>query len=223
MRMTDSLQTDRISARLAAGFAAATIFIAVTAVEIFARPGFDLHRHAVSVLSLGPRGWLMIATFLVSGVLTIACAAGMRGATAGRPGGFFGPLLVGVYGVGLVVAGIFPAPAGLGFPPGTPDDMMPVMTTTAILHSVGFMLGFGSLIAACFVFARYHFAGRAAGRALLSLAVGVAIPVFIGLGMASIVPTGVGFYIAAVLAWIWLVLTAGWLIGGRHVVAAAIS
>lgn len=217
--MTLSIETDRNPKLLAAGFAAAAIFIAVTAVEIFVRPGFDLYRHAVSVLSLGPRGWLMVATFLVSGVLTIACAAGMRAAIAGRPGGFFGPLLVALYGIGLVVAGIFPAPPGMGFPPGTPDDMMPVMTTTAILHSVGFMLGFGSLIAACFVFARYHFAQHATGRALGSLAIGLAIPLLIWLGMASLVPTGIGFYIAAVLAWVWLMLTAGWLMAGRQVAA----
>ena len=199
--------------RLAAGFAASAIFLAVTAVEIVARPGFDLYRHAVSVLSLGPRGWLMVATFLLSGVLTMVCAAGMREETAGRAGGFFGPLLVGLFGVGLVIAGIFPAPAGLGFPPGTPEDMMPVMTATAILHSVGFMLGFGSLIAACFVFARYHFAEGAAGRAFASIAIGLAIPLFIALGMGSTVPTGIGFYIAAVQAWVWLALTAGWLMG----------
>ena len=54
---------------LAAGVAAGILFFAVTLVEIFARPGFDIARHAISVLSLGPRGWVMKAVFILSGVL----------------------------------------------------------------------------------------------------------------------------------------------------------
>lgn len=185
-----------------AAIAAGLLFFAVTIVEIFARPGFDIQRHAISVLSLGPRGWVMKATFILSGLLTLACAAGLRR----RGQGVAGPVLVALYGAGLVLAGLFDAPPGMGFPPGTPDDAMPVMTIGAIVHSIAFMLAFGSLIIATFVFARRFARGGNRGAATLSALAGIAMPALIAMGMASVVATGIAFYIAAMLAWIWL----GW-------------
>jgi hypothetical protein len=135
---------------LLAGIAAGVLFVVVAAVESFLRPGFDLKRHAISMLSLGERGWLMVATFILSGALTLLCAVGLRAADSG----LWGPLLIGIYGAGLIIAGIFPAPACFGFPPGTPPDWAPVMTTGAKLHGVGFMVAFSALTIACLVFAR---------------------------------------------------------------------
>lgn len=186
--------TDTNRPLLFAGVAAGILFFVVTIVEIFARPGFDITRHAVSVLSLGERGWVMVATFIVSGLLTLLFAIGLRRALAGGRAGTWGPILMGIYGIGLVLAGLFPAPPGMGFPPGTPADMMPVMTPTAIVHSIAFMLAFSSLIAACFVFARRFSAIHAAA--------GVLIPVLIVLGMANVIAPGVAFYIAAMIAWL---------------------
>lgn len=191
--------------------AAGLLFSAVSTIEMFARPGFDIARHAISMLSLGERGWVMVATFILSGLLVLLCALRMRQSD----GGLFGPILIGLYGVGLVVAGVFPAPAGLGFPPGTPEDQLPVMTTSAIMHSVGFMLAFSSLIFACFVFAR-----RLSGRGWISgfcAATGIALPALIGLGMAGAVAAGIAFYVAAMLAWLWLAVVALGLAGsGRQ-------
>jgi hypothetical membrane protein len=183
---------------LLAGIAAGIVFIAVTAVEIVARPGFDIKRHAVSVLSLGERGWVMIATFIVSGLLTLFFAIGMHQTLARGWIGTLGPILIGIYGLGLILAGVFPAPAGLGFPPGTPHDMMPVMTPTAIAHSIAFMVAFSSLIVACFVLA-FSFA---APWPAFFIAAGVLMPVLIVLGVTNIVATGVAFYLAAILGWI---------------------
>lgn len=189
---------------LVAGVIASVIFIAVSTEEALTRDGFDLKRHAISMLSLGERGWIMAATFLVTGALVLGLARSLRGLHAGRSA----PLLVGGFGVGLVLAGIFPAPRGLGFPAGTPVDMQPEMTTTAILHSAGFNVAFGCLIAACFVFAKaYHSRGR--GRvAAACLVTGLGLPVLIGLGMSAAIPAGVAFYIAAVLGWVWLATVA---------------
>ncbi|RYE07993.1 MAG: DUF998 domain-containing protein [Hyphomicrobiales bacterium] len=189
---------------LMAGIAAALLFFAVATVEVFARPGFSIIRHAISMLSLGERGWVMVATFIASGVLVLLCATGIWQAT----GHLFGAVLVGLFGAGLIVAGFFPAPAGLGFPPGTPADMAPVMDTGAVLHSVGFMLAFGSLIVGCFVFSAHFWMGGQVALGVFSLLAGLAIPLLIGLGMASVVATGVAFYVAAMLAWLWLAIIA---------------
>lgn len=201
---------DRSPALLNAGVWAGIIFFIVATAESFLRPGFDLSRHAISMLSLGERGWLMVATFVLSGVLVLACAVGLKREGAGVTV----PALLGLYGIGLVLAGLFPAPAGLGFPPGTPDDQQPVMTTTAIVHSIAFMLAFSSLIVACFVMA---FRSRRTNGtlALVSAATGIALPLLIALGMAQVVATGVAFYLAAMLAWLWLAIVCTAAMRGR--------
>lgn len=183
---------------LLAGIAAGVIFLGVTAVEIFARTGFDIKRHAVSVLSLGERGWLMVATFILSGLFVVLFAAGLRQTLSGGWMATWGPAFIALYGIGLVLAGIFPAPAGLGFPPGTPHDQMPVMTPTAIIHSIAFMVGFSSLIAACVVFAFYV---SAPWSALFAIAAFL-MPVLIALGMANAIATGIAFYLAAIVGWL---------------------
>ncbi len=186
---------------LLAGIAAGIGFVILSTVGIFTRPGFDLKRHAISMLSLGDRGWIMIATFIGSGLLTLLCAVGLRFAGAGE---LWGPILIGFYGAGLILAGIFQAPAGLGFPPGTAADLQPVMDTGAKLHSAGFMLAFGSLIVACFIFATGFWQAGLSGCAVLSIAAGLAIPAFIAAGISNSMAPGVAFYVAAVLAWLWL-------------------
>jgi len=176
------------------------LFVIVSTVEALTRPAFDLSRHAISMLSLGERGWVMVATFLTTGVLVVAMALTIRRLHPSR----WPAALIGGFGAGLLIAGLFPAPRGLGFPEGTPLELQPEMTPTAILHSVGFNVAFGCLIAACFVFARrYLTAGRPA-PAMVCLAAGVGAPVLIALGATSVVPTGVAFYLAAVLAFGWL-------------------
>src|SRR4030042_987551 len=65
-----------------------------------------------------------------------------------------GALLVGTFGLGLIVAGIFPADPGFGFPPGAPAGPAMPMSGHATLHAVGFFLSLLSLIVNCFVFVR---------------------------------------------------------------------
>ena len=187
---------------LTAGQLAGVLFCGVATYGIMTRPGFDLQRHAISVLSLGEGGWLMVAAFIVSGVLTLACAIGLSHIIKEGRGRHAIPILIGLYGLGLVLAGIFPAPAAYGFPAGTPEDQLPVMTPTAILHSVAFMVAFGSLIVACFV-ATARFS---AASALPSLAAGILMPLLVGLGMSNVIAPGIGFFAAAIIGWVWLAI-----------------
>ena len=72
------------------GVLAGTVFEASILIQGLTRHGFRLAHHDASLLSNGPLGWIQIATFLVAGAMTIACAVGMRRALAGRraaPGG----------------------------------------------------------------------------------------------------------------------------------------
>lgn len=192
---------------LLAGVAAALLFFVVPTIEVFRRPGFDLERHAISMLSLGDGGWIMKAVFAVSGILTLAAAIGFYGKLTGELGAGMA-LLIAAYGAGLIVAGVYDAPAGMGFPAGTPADQPPIMTREANLHGFGFMIAFGGLITACFVaVALFLFAGRPVG-ATISFAAGVTMPLLVGLGMTAKIAPGIAFYWAAMIGWAWLAFTA---------------
>jgi hypothetical protein len=80
---------------LACGIVAGPLFLAVALTQGFTRQGFDLSRHPLSLLSLGDLGWIQIANFVVTGVLYVACAVGMRRALGPGPGATWGPRLVG--------------------------------------------------------------------------------------------------------------------------------
>lgn len=203
--MTAGLTIDR--ALLFAGIAAGLLFFIVPTIEVFRRPGFDIQRHAISMLSLGDGGWVMKAVFIVCGLLTLMCALGIYMELARGWVRFAAPLLIGAYGLGLILAGVFDAPAGLGFPPGTPQDQAPVMTPSAILHSVAFMVAFSALIASCFVFALYFLHVQQTIWAVISLVAGIALPALIGLGISMTMAPGIAFYWAAMLGWLWFVAT----------------
>ena len=194
------LRPELVRFLLIAGIAAGALFVLVSTVETVARPGFDLKRHAVSMLSLGDRGWVMTWTFIVSGILTLLCAAGLRSAGAG----LWGPILIGVYGAGLIIAGIFPTPPALGFPPGTPNDLAPVMDTNAKLHGLGFMVAFSALIIACFVYAVGFYTSGFGGWTIFSVAAGLSMPVLVASGMSNVIAPGIAFCAAAVVGWVWL-------------------
>jgi hypothetical protein len=185
---------------LTAGGVAGVLFCGVATYGILTRPGFDLQRHAVSNLSLGEGGWTMVAAFIGSGLLTMLCAFGMSRVLDQGRGRHALPILIGLYGLGLVLAGIFPPPACCGFPAGTPDDQLPIMTSSAIVHSIAFMIAFCSLIIACFVAARR----LSSHWSILSLVAGIAMPLLVGLGMANVVAPGIAFFAAAIIGWAWL-------------------
>lgn len=189
---------------LNAGVAAALLFFIVPTVLIYTRAGFDIERHAISMLSLGEGGWMMKAVFIVSGLLVLVCAYGIHAELARGQGGIVAPLLIAAYGVGLVLAGIFDAPEGSGFPPGVAMDQQPVMTIGPILHSLAFMIAFSGLILACFVLAFHFWQTEQLLWAVVSVAAGLAMPSLIGLGMSMAVAPGIAFYWAAMLGWLWL-------------------
>ena len=151
------------------GVAAGPFFLTSIGVQAATRDGYDLARHPVSLLSLGSLGWLQIGTFVVTGLLYVACAVGMRRTLRGGRAGAWGPLLVGGLGAGLVVAGVFVTDAGAGFPPGAPAGA-PEVTWHGALHGLGAALAFGGMSAGCLVFARRLWPAYSIGTAVAALA-----------------------------------------------------
>ncbi len=189
---------------LYAGILAGLLFFIIPTIEIFRRPAFDISRHAISMLSLGEGGWIMKSVFVICGLLTLAAAAGIFIQTSSALSGGLAALLIAGYGIGLILAGFFDAPEGLGFPLGTPADQQPVMTRDAQIHSLAFMIAFGSLIISCFVFAVIFIKSGAPLWGTMSVVVGLALPVLIASGISMVVAPGVAFYFAAMLGWLWL-------------------
>jgi hypothetical protein len=139
---------------LAGGIVAGPLFLAVWLIQAFTRDGFDPGRHPLSLLSLGELGWIQIANFVVTGVLFVACAVGMWRVLRPGPGGTWGPLLVGGFGIGLILAGIFTTDPGAGFPPGAPAGAPEQLSWHGVLHEVGFVVAVVSWTAVCFVLVR---------------------------------------------------------------------
>lgn len=197
---------------LACGVASGPLFYIVAVAQMFTRPGFDVRHHAISLLSLGYLGWIQITNFIVTGVLAMMCALGMRRVLYPGRGGAWGPLLIGIYGLGLIVGGIFHPDPSLSFPPGAPAGIPAVMSWHAVLHSIFFYTAFLSLIVVCFVFVRRFMFQRRRGWGIYCAATGVATPLLIVLGTSITSWAGVLFAIAGVIAFGWVSVIAARLI-----------
>src|SRR5437762_14278058 len=96
-QMTHSI-TKLTRALLICGLIAGPFYIVVGLIQAFTRPGFDIMRHDLSLLANGGLGWIQITNLVLSGILVIAGAVGMRQALHGGGGRTWGPMLLGIYG-----------------------------------------------------------------------------------------------------------------------------
>ncbi|WP_319462601.1 DUF998 domain-containing protein [Micromonospora sp. RTP1Z1] len=165
-RVTGAVSTRTL---LGAGIATGPVFGVVATAQVLTRDGFDLSRQPLSLLALGELGWIQVANFVLTGLLALAGAAGLRRVLRGSVAGTWGPALVAVFGVGLIVAGAMPSDPSMGWPAGAPEGSPDSLSWHAVGHGVGAMLAFGSLTIACLVFARRYLRLGARGWALFSV------------------------------------------------------
>jgi hypothetical membrane protein len=190
---------------LACGVIAGPLYVGVSLAQAFAREGFDPTRHEWSLLANGPFGWIQSANLMLSGVLMIAFAVGLRRALRPGLGVRWAPLLIGAYGLGLVCAGMFRADPRLGFPVGTPEAPGPV-SWHGMLHLATAGIGFVSLIAGCLVMGARFARESRRGWAWFSRVTAI---VFLA-GFAAVasgrggVVVNLGFSLAVIGAWVWL-------------------
>lgn len=163
-------------ALLVGGVIAGPMFVTVMAVQEVTREGFDPGRHPISAFSLGERGWIQIGNFVVVGALSLAFAVGMRRVLHPGLGATWVPLLVGGYGSGLIVAGLFVGDPGLGFPPGTAEEIPEHAMGHAMVHAVGPPMAFAAVIAVCSVLARRFLVVGRRGWAVYCLVTAIAAP-----------------------------------------------
>jgi hypothetical protein len=203
-----SLRDIRITKSLLGwGILAGPVYVATGAVEMATRPGFDPLRHALSLMSNGAFGWVHVSMLILTGLFTIAGAVGFHRSRYLGIGGGWAPWLLGLYGLGLVGAGVFAPDPALGFPPGTPADANAV-SWRGLMHFICGAIGFAGLIGACFSFTRTFRRMGEMGWALFSAMTGVVFLVaFAGIASGGgSAMTIVAFTVAIVLAWAWITM-----------------
>ena len=188
---------------LICGVVAGPLFTVVGLIQAFTRQGFDLTRHAFSLLENGTLGWIQITSFVLTGSLFVACAIGMRRVLRGTRGGTWGPVLIGACGVGLIGAGCFTADPGLGFPPGTPTGAN-MVSWHGIVHLIVASLSFLAIISACFVFTRRFASQGLRGWVIYSLVTGVIAFISFAGEASGQLWINLAFVLTALGAYIWL-------------------
>src|SRR6266581_2972626 len=136
------------------GVLAGPFYVVAVLVQATFRPGFDLLHDDASLLANGDLGWIQVANFLVTGACVVAFAVGLGRAT----GATWAPRLLGVYGLGMIGAGVFAADPMNGFPAGTPAGRPEAISMHGILHLVA--AGIGS-----FAWSRRAWSWRGGSRA----------------------------------------------------------
>lgn len=205
--LTATANQTSVQVLISCGIAIAPVFLVVAVVQMVTRPGFDITRHAASMLQNGDLGWVQSANFIVCGLLAMLCAWGLRRLLNGSRGGTWGPLLVGLFGVGTIVAGIFPPDPAFGFPEGAPEGMPETMSVAGGLHG----LGFGAFLALFvgFIVLSRHFGQAMPGWRNACIIVAVATPLLMLLGTVAFPNTlGIFYFGAGAISFTWLSVVA---------------
>jgi hypothetical protein len=205
-RPTDCPPATRITKSLLGyGVIAGPIYVTVSLAQALTRAGFDLRRHAWSVLANGDVGWIQITNLIVTGLMVIAAAVGLRRVL--RPGvrGGRAPVLLAGYGAGMVAAGLFRADPVPGFPADAAVNV-PTVTWHGMMHLMCAGIGFACLVAACFLVGRRFGADGQRTAAWVSRGTGV----LFGLTFLVMAASG-GATWANVTFSAMIVLVSGWI------------
>ncbi|GAA4601109.1 hypothetical protein BJY16_003768 [Actinoplanes octamycinicus] len=150
-------------ALLLAGAWAGPLFVTSSLAQLLTRDGFDLRRHPLSMLQLGHLGWLQTLTFVLTGLGIVALSVALA-----APGRRTLAVFLGLFGAGLVVAGLVAPDPEYGFPAGAPAGRAEQMSGHAVAHATAAVLAFTALAGACVVHVVRSIRRRAVAPAVLS-------------------------------------------------------
>ncbi|HEV2252771.1 MAG TPA: DUF998 domain-containing protein [Streptosporangiaceae bacterium] len=181
---------------------AGAVYVGSIFIQGLTRRGFSIPHDDTSLLANGPLGWIQVATFLVAGAMTVAAAAGVHRALPSR----WAPRLIGLYGAGLMAAGVLRADPAGGFGPGAPAGRAAHLSWHGDGHLIAAGIGFTAITVACFVVARYLSRTGHRGLAIYSRITAVAFAAaFAGVTTGSSSPAVVlPFYAAVTAMFTWL-------------------
>jgi hypothetical protein len=185
------------------GVVAGPFYLAVGIVLGVTRDGFDLAAHPLSLLMLGDGGWMQRTNLILAGSMTLAAALGVSRAMTASRVGRRAASLVGVYGVCLVLSGVFPPDPMAGFPPGSAGDEA---SLAGILHLAFGAIGFLALAAAAFAVGSWSAEQGGSTFARGSRVAGVVVLVgfLAGAALATQTIGVVALWVAVVTGWAWL-------------------
>ncbi len=191
----------RITRSLAGyGVIAGPTYVGVSLAQALTRDGFDLGRHAWSQLALGEWGWVQTVNLMAIGLMSLAFSVALRRTLAGGRGGRGVPVLMAVFGIGVLLAGFLPADPADGFPVGMATPATPTLHGTLHLMTSG--LGFLALAAAMIVMAVRYASEHRGGLSAFSVVAAVAL-----LSGFATIASGSGAGVAAFTAGITTALT----------------
>ena len=215
-----SQRPDRLNGwLLGSGVVGPSLFYVVLLIEGATRPGYSAWRTDGSYLALSNQGWEQIANFIICGALCIAFAVGLRRIWSTGRASVWGPALVGAFGLGLVIVGVFVIDPGQGYPPGAPSQGS-VHTSHGWVHGISGLLIFNVVLpASCFVLAsrfaadpqhrRWATYSRVTAAVILVLSVPIntfVLPFAYYAGLPVV--EGLLQRVEIGLGWAWLALTA---------------
>jgi hypothetical membrane protein len=180
-------------------------FFAATALLLPLISEYSLTADHISELAIGRYGYIQTAAFFAAALGSLALALGVREATRGSWGSRLGSALVGLYGVGLILAGVFPTdeidPAGRVETP----------TIVGAIHIVVSALTFVFGIAGMFVLSR-TFKRDARWRPYWPVSLALSFVALIGFFLQNAGPwVGLSQRIFIGTVVLWQVLVAIWL------------
>lgn len=164
---------------LLCGAIAGPLFVLSVLFQDYTRSGFDPRRDMLSLLSLGRSGWMQVANFIVAGALNVLYAVGLRRHLRAVRGGRASVAFICIFGLGLIVVGVFRTDPSNSFPPGSPP--IAGHTVHGIIHALGALPTFLCLAAGIAALGRSFAARNEKGWAYYSFASAAAlILVFFG-------------------------------------------
>jgi len=186
-----------------AAAAAAIVFVAVLLVEGALRPDYNPTYHTGSELELGERGWVQRANFLLMGGGAFAFAVGVNRTLNDS----LGAVLLAVFALGMIVAGVFVPDPVRGYPPENPSASPATTTWQAQVHAiVGGPVAFFALFGSCLTVAT-HLHGAWRVYSVLTEVAGLALTIWTALAFQrDAANTGLIQRGLILVYWSWIVL-----------------
>lgn len=199
---------------LGAGITAGVLVPLIVLIDGATRTGYSLWRNGVSQLGTGDRAWLFTTTFVVGGLLLGLFAVGLRRTLRNGPAAVWGPIMITVAAIGLIVGGLVPTDPALDYPPGARSA---AVSTAGAVHQVAGLMIFAGLASAAFILTRRLRRDRP-GWANYSLITGILIIVLAfaagiayrldTLGLWRPAPAGLLEQLSLLLGYCWAVAVA---------------
>lgn len=183
------------------GITTTVVFAFVFFIEGVFRPGYNPVYHTVSELELGKRGWIQRSSFFLMGTGVFAFATG----TGQILDSVAGALFLIIFGLGMIVSGVFVPDPIRGYPPGAPANPFARPSRQALIHHVTGPISFLAIFVACLILA-----GRLEGGWQLytwvTAALGLVMTLWTGLAFrADALNTGLVQRGLLLVYWSWIV------------------